>query len=88
MSPKTLRLRSGGRISESAGHGSDLFVCEEWVSAAHQVAGFYYTFTPVVSFCNPGGLSSSSLGFLKIVGWIPVKLLLFLCIGAVITIYK
>jgi tetratricopeptide (TPR) repeat protein/Zn-dependent protease with chaperone function len=86
MSRKTLRSIESGDPNTSA-TASDISLRRSY-RALINIAGFYYYISlPVVIFLVILVAAAISYGFF-VVGWVPVKLLLILCLGALVTVYK
>jgi Zn-dependent protease with chaperone function len=86
MSQKTLRSIESGSTGL---HPSDSELSmRKWYRSLINIAGFYYYISlPVVIFLVVMVAATITYVFL-VVGWIPVKLLAILCLGALLTIYK
>jgi Zn-dependent protease with chaperone function len=86
MSRKTLRSIESSDPSTSA-TSSDISL-RKWYRVILNLAGFYYYISlPVVIFLVLLVAASITYGF-YLAGWMPIKLLAILCIGALITVYK
>jgi tetratricopeptide (TPR) repeat protein len=60
----------------------------QWYRRLINVAGLYYAFSiPIVMFLVLAVAGSLTYGFLML-GRLPIKLVLILCVGAVVTVYK
>jgi Zn-dependent protease with chaperone function len=86
MSRKTLRAIESSDPSTSA-TSSDISL-RKWYRVILNLAGFYYYISlPVVIFLVLLVAASITYAFF-LAGWMPIKLLAILCIGALITVYK
>lgn len=86
MSIKT--LRSIESADPSAGTSSSDISLRRWYKSLINLAGFYYYISmPVVIFLVIAVAASITYAFMML-GRIPIKLVLILCIAAIVTVYK
>lgn len=86
MSRKT--LRSIESTDPAAGASSSDVSLRKWYRSLINLAGFYYYISmPVVIFLVIAVAASITYGFMML-GRIPIKLVVILCIAALVTIYK
>ena len=86
MSRQTLRAIEASDPNTVASN-SDLFL-RKWYRRLINVAGIYYYISMPIVMMLVLGLAAALTYFFFAVGRLPIKLILIVCVGAVITVYK